>query len=529
MERFDANELPADIDYLTQKVSAPLANQSQNLKCKQSAIAELVAQNNQTTSIDKSHICTTSSPKRKSSKTSVQVLTTSVKDLKPYWNDLCVDINSRLLLPVETDSRDSGLSCLNTWSVSTVGKSWFSASLKVAQNQNLPPIFSQSFMSSLAEFRDSESTGQKSKKIRLYLSADQKALVRQWFGVSRFVFNQTVQILQDGSVKANWKAIKTGIMRDLPQWCDAVPYQIKSIAIKDACTAVKSAKQKYKKTGQIQRVRFRSRKNPSQSCYIPKSAISAKGIYHTKLGKITFAEALPGKIMDSRLSSYNGCFYISIPHQTAAAKTENQGRVVALDPGVRTFITFFSESTVGKIGESDFSRIHRLCFHLDDLISRISQTSGDRKRRMKKAAGRIRAKIKNLIDELHHKAARFLVDNFDVILLPTFETSQMVGKPHRKIRRKTVRSMLRFSHYRFKQFLKHKASEAGKTVVDVCEAYTSKTVSWTGELLKIGSAKKITSKVDGQTMDRDINGARGIFLRALVDTPWLRNQLAFVS
>jgi putative transposase len=27
-------------------------------------------------------------------------------------------------------------------------------------------------------------------------------------------------------------------------------------------------------------------------------------------------------------------------------------------------------------------------------------------------------------------------------------------------------------------------------------------------------------------MDRDINGARGIFLRALVDTPWLRENLS---
>ncbi|WP_267876388.1 hypothetical protein [Moorena producens] len=29
--------------------------------------------------------------------------------------------------------------------------------------------------------------------------------------------------------------------------------------------------------------------------------------------------------------------------------------------------------------------------------------------------------------------------------------------------------------------------------------------------------------------ERDINGARGIFLRALGDTPWLRNQLALAS
>ena len=63
----------------------------------------------------------------------------------------------------------------------------------------------------------------------------------------------------------------------------------------------------------------------------------------------------------------------------------------------------------------------------------------------------------------------------------------------------------------------------------VCEAYTSKTVSWTGEVKKIGGAKRIKSNLDGQVMDRDWNGARGIFLRALGDIPWMQKHLAFVS
>ncbi|WP_293091836.1 transposase [Moorena sp. SIOASIH] len=363
----------------------------------------------------------------------------------------------------------------------------------------------------------------------MFLNPSQRSLVRKWFGVSRYVFNKTVKILQSGEVKANWKAIKTGILNDLPDWCKEVPYQIKSIGIKDACTAVREAKKKYKKTLDINRVRFRSRKNPIQSCYIPKSAISDVGMYHTKLGELKYSEPLPIEVCDSRLTSNNGDFYLVVPHKVTKTNAENQGRVVALDPGVRTFITFFSETSVGKIGHGDFSRIQRLCQHLDNLLSKISKAKGGQKRRMKKAARRMVIKIQNLVNELHHKTARFLVDNFDVILIPTFETSQMSRKGNRKIRSKTVRNMLTFAHYRFKEFLKHKAQEMGKLVIDVCEAYTSKTVSWTGELLNIGGSKIITSKVDGRSMDRDINGARGIFLRALGDTPWLREQLALVS
>ncbi|EGJ30667.1 MULTISPECIES: RNA-guided endonuclease TnpB family protein [Moorena] len=408
-------------------------------------------------------------------------------------------------------------------------KSWFSTNLKVVFDQNLPQILSPSFTSYPAGFTDSESTVKKSKKIHLFLNPEQRAIIRKWFGVSRYVFNKTIKILQDGETKANWKAIKTGILNDLPEWCKEVPYQIKSIAIKDACTAVREAKKKYKKTFQIQRVRFRSRKNPIQSCYIPKSAVSTLGIYHTKLGEIGYTESLPDQVCDSRLTSNNGNYYLVVPYKETKKKTENQGRVVALDPGVRTFITFFSETSVGKIGNGDFSRIQRLCQHLDNLLSKISKSSGGQKRRMRKAARRMIVKVQNLINELHHKTARFLVDNFDVILLPTFETSQMSKRKNRKIRSKTVRNMLSFAHYRFQEFLKHKAIEAGKIVVDVCEAYTSKTVSWTGELVNIGGGRIIRSKVDGRSMDRDINGARGIFLRALVDTPWLRNQLALVS
>ncbi|WP_083304925.1 RNA-guided endonuclease TnpB family protein [Moorea producens] len=380
-------------------------------------------------------------------------------------------------------------------------KSWDPTNLKVAQNQNLPQIFSPSFTSSPVGLTDSESTVRKSKKIRLFLNPKQRTLIRQWFGVSRYVFNKTVKILQIGVVKANWKAIKTGILNDLPEWCKAVPYQIKSIAIKDACTAIREAKKKYKKTSVIQRVKFRSRKNPTQSCYIPKSAVSVMGIYHTKLGVITYSESLPDNVCDCRLTSNNGNYYLVVPHKVTNLKAENQGRVVALDPGVRTFITFFSETSVGKIGNGDFSRIQRLCHHLDNLISKISKAKPGQKRRMRKAARRIVIRIQNLINELHHKAARFMLDNFDVILLPTFETAQMSKRGNRKIRSLTVRNLLNFAHYRFKEFLKHKAQETGKTVVDVCEAYTSKTVSWTGELINIGGSKVIKSKVDGRTMD----------------------------
>jgi len=45
----------------------------------------------------------------------------------------------------------------------------------------------------------------------------------------------------------------------------------------------------------------------------------------------------------------------------------------------------------------------------------------------------------------------------------------------------------------------------------VDESYTTKTHSVTGEVIEIGSADKITSQ--NITLDRDINGARGIYIK----------------
>ena len=487
------------------------------------ATVESALLNSETTSTDKSPICSPCIQDAKSSEILAAASTSREKDCAPYWTDFCREISSRLLLPTATVSQGLDSSLYSTWSSPTVAQSWFSTQLYTVQNPSLQLIFSASSTCFLVGCTDSESTVKRSRKIRVLLTPQQRQTIKQWFGVSRFVYNTTIKLLQDSSIKANWKAIKTDILNGIPDWCKPVPYQIKSIAVKDACKSVSNAKKKFKNGFGISRCRFRSRKDAVQSCYIPKSAVSELGVYHTILGEAKFKEALPSDFCDCRLVKAYGDYYLAVPESVPQLKLDNQGRVVALDPGIRTFNTFFSETSFGELGIGANLKIQKLCFKLDKLVSKIAKAKCKQKKRMKLAATRLRGKIKNFVDELHKKSARFLVDNFDIILLPTFETSQMACKAKRRIRSKSVRQMLTLSHYKFKQFLKHKAFENSKVVLDVNEAYTSKTVSWTGEIIhKLGGTKIIKSS-DGRMMPRDWNGARGIFLRALVDTPSLKD------
>ena len=308
-----------------------------------------------------------------------------------------------------------------------------------------------------------------------------------------------------------------------------MPYQIKSVAIRDACLAVRKAKQDFKQTGKFQKIKFRSRKDKTTNAFIPSSALSDKGVYYRMLGVLKLSETLPETPKDSRLIYDGSHFYLCVPHCVKVRKREPSGRIVALDPGVRTFVTYFSEDGFGWLGHHAINKIQRLCHHLDDLLSRAALAKRPKRRNMRKAANRLRDRIHNLISELHRKVSRFCVDTFDIILLPTFETQDMCQRGKRKLRKKSVRQMLTWSHYQFKQFLKHKANEYGVEVTEVCEAYTSKTVSWTGKVVEKLGGRKVIKSADGQTMDRDLNGARGIFLRALGDSPELQAVCSFAN
>jgi len=190
--------------------------------------------------------------------------------------------------------------------------------------------------------------------------------------------------------------------------------------------------------------------------------------------------------------------------------------------GIRTFLTGFDGSEIWEIGKYDIGRIYRLASYLDRLMSRIGLSFGrEFKRlryRLRKAAQKIRIKIRNLVDELHKKAANYLCTKYKIIFLPTFEVKKMVKRGKRRLSTKTARKLVTWSHYRFQQTLKHQAAKYGCVVVDVTEEYTSKTCSKCGHIhTKLGGNKRFACPRCGHKIGRDINGAFNILLKALRD------------
>lgn len=437
------------------------------------------------------------------------------KDYIPFWDSHCEVISSHLLSYTQIDSA----SLEPTSSSEMVDNSWFLTERRFHQNNN-PNL--QSYTSSLVECEDLEDTQIKSRKIRIYPTQQQKILFKQWFGVARKFYNETLTIYKNGSEKS-WDKVYKDIAEQNKEhdYIKSVPYQIKKVSVKDYREALSINKKIAKRSGKPFDMKFKSKKNTKQSCFIPKTAISSSGIYHTIAGKLKMKERVwfeNENVGDCRLVLEFGKWFIVIPREIKTTPIENQEGVVAIDPGVRTFATYFStEGYFGKLGQGAFDRILKLNLKIDKLISKLSkEIDKHKKSNLKRSIFNIRFKIRNLIDELHWKTIKFFTSRFKVIIFPSFNVIEMVKKSNRRLSKKVVRSMYCFRFYEFKERLKLKCKENGITFVESSEAFTSKTNSFTGELMEnLGSKDKFM--FNNVSVDRDINGARNILIRAMRD------------
>jgi putative transposase len=217
-----------------------------------------------------------------------------------------------------------------------------------------------------------------------------------------------------------------------------------------------------------------------------------------------------------------GRYFLVIPTDTPK-KSENQAplcqeSIVSLDPGVRTFQTTYDASGLAtEWGKGGMSTIYTLCHRADKLQGVWQAKKGKKRRSTKRAWLRLLERIKHKVKEIHCKLAKWLCDNYKVILIPKFETSQMVRRAKRKIHTTTARNMLTWSHYRFRERLKTKAELYPWVKVIECEEpYTSKTCGQCGEInAKLGGAKTFQCSKCGYIADRDVNGSRNILLRYL--------------
>ena len=550
-----------------------MAKKQKQARGRTSSTAECLLPSNAMTSNDKWNICVRNFQGTELSPTSDLASTSKEKGCVPFWMKHKEDAYAKLWWPTETDCVDSPLTSLSGSSSKGAQHSWFKTESKTFSTNSQKtswPSYTCSVVASTARAGTTTTTmaarlsekeekpGTLQRKVRLFPTVAQATRLKRWMEASRWSYNQAVFALnqrhfanqrrqtQNKKVKRQWSAMSlrnvVAKTRTHLRLFEDVPVHIMSYAVMDAVAALKSNLAKWKKNPKHHfELHYKRPHDKMTSMTIEKTAVKMSDAailcYPSYMEKVPIrCSKVPlvvprGKPQcDNRLSvDARGHFYFHIAIKgttSATATTQERRAVVALDPGVRKFLTAYSpDGWVAHLGtKHDTGRLAFLRRRVQTLAARTKSLPRSRRKkkyRMKKAIQRARDRIKHLVSDMHCKIANYLVKTFSVVLLPDFRSQQMSKKKGpdgkgRKIGHKTVSLMQTLSHYSFRTRLLQKAARTPECTVLICgEAYTSKTCGRCGEInSKLGSSERFRCTC-GAFVDRDVNGARNILLRNL--------------
>ena len=164
---------------------------------------------------------------------------------------------------------------------------------------------------------------------------------------------------------------------------------------------------------------------------------------------------------DRQLNKY----YLFVPEKIEPTKIKKKRKIIACDPGIRTFMTGISGNYVVKIGDKCSKRIKE-CLKIIDKRTNMNIPNKIKKKNEKL----YNRKISGLVDELHWKTIKYLTSTYKRILIGDMSV----------------------------------------------KGITSKICSMCGYIKNnLGSSKKYDCDGCNVSIDRDVNGARGIFIKSL--------------
>jgi putative transposase len=241
--------------------------------------------------------------------------------------------------------------------------------------------------------------------------------------------------------------------------------------------------------------------------------------------KVRQHRLVPGTVKALQLKREHRRWYVIVIAETEPVPLPKAGRAVGVDVGVARFLTTSDGEVV--VNPRFLAASADLIAGLERRKARAGPGSGNRKR-IRCALAREWRTVRNRRRDFHHKTARTLVNECDVIALENLNTAGMTKRsepkpdpenpgvflPNRAAAKAGLnRSILDAGWAQFADILAAKAEEAGRRVVLVNPAGTSIGCHHCGRRCTRPQQKTVICPVHGE-IDADLNGARNIYTRA---------------
>lgn len=314
----------------------------------------------------------------------------------------------------------------------------------------------------------------------------------------------------------------------IQEWELNTPKDIRAGAVEDACKAIKSGIANLN-AGNIRHFHlgFRKKKDTNKCMVLPKMIVrNNNGIIRIapdylkehcnfKMGNRTKKKYENLVINnDCRLVKEQHSYWLIVPIPALMTEKTTPVNYCGVDPGVRTFMTSF-----GNHGCLEYKHNEAIIKKIDAKIKSIKNErirKADQvkttKRIYKYKITKLEERKANLINELHWKTIRHLLETNDFIFYGNIKSHGIVKNGKNRTLNTDVNNL---KFYQFKQRLLFKATEMGKKVILVNEAYTTQTCSFCGDHHKVGALVVYSCKKCQRKIGRDVNAAKNILMKGI--------------
>lgn len=347
----------------------------------------------------------------------------------------------------------------------------------------------------------------KCKQIEIKPNDIQKNYIIKWLNHYKDIYNIGIKYIRQNVNKriGGYIDLRREVLKLIPPslYMNNIPTQ----SVQEAISDVHKSYTIWNKAGRKRAMRYKKIADYMVLC--SRSFSKRYNSFHIRtLGKeMESSSSIIGINHASKLTYKNRKFFLHIP-EVDKIKDYPSDTWCAIDPGLRDFMTIWTSK-----GESHiYSRSNDINYLINKKRRSIDYFDGDERKQLK-FKKRIHRRIKGVVTDLHWKTANSLCRQYSEIAIGKLSTIGIV----RNSRRTTLGAFNKdkayaLSHFTFRERLKYKCAQYGRTYHEINEYQTSIACNKCKHLNKtLGASKVFDCPHCGMVMDRDVNAAINIF------------------
>jgi len=406
--------------------------------------------------------------------------------------------------------------------------SWFDIKTHNSYNTENGQMFFEHLNEKNISFDDIHSDGMKTMQVKLFLTQNQKIIIDKWFDMFVLMYNATINLINTKLFNSKSIPSLNEIKKMLNGKKDEIQVKSKIIikneenklkdvfvdrhlldyAIQDALNRYKSCQTSFKKK-LVKHfcLRYLKMTKPNKIIKIERLAFREKTFYSSVLGKEVKCSTPNFNYLENVksvaiLTKRNNEYYLLVKHKKKIEVNKYNNETIGIDLGTNPIATCYSNTDVIQIGKNVSKKIEKKLKKID----KINGYKGYLKEKKDRISARKYKRIKDMINDMQWKTAKYLTENYRDIIIGNMSTKRMGEGNIAKIV-KRVGNMI--SIHRLKEKIKYKCEQKGRNYKEVDEAYTTQGCGRCGNMKKnIGGKKIYECGKCKLKVNRDVNSAR---------------------